>query len=264
MPLPDQLGPSAPVSVVRFRDGAFTTVEQIVATEVPLTILANDVEVATLLCTPSNLKELAAGFLFTSGVINIAAQLLDCRIDTVRWTAECTVDRTPDPALFNKRLYTSGCGRGTMFASAVELAGRHPIESAQTVAAAHIHDLAVWLQHCSSLYRETGGIHSAALSAAGATPAGAFDDIGRHNAVDKVIGAGLLAGTDFSTVVLICSGRTSSEILHKVRRAAIPIAIARGAPTNQTVLKARDMGITVVGFARGGGFTVFSHPERIV
>ena len=151
-----------------------------------------------------------------------------------------------------------------MFASAVELAGRHPIESGLTITAAGVHELAAWLQHCSALYRETGGIHSAALSAAGSIPQRHFDDIGRHNAVDKAIGAGLFSGSDFSRMVLICSGRTSSEILHKARRAAIPIIIARGAPTNQTILKAREMGITVVGFARGSAFTVFSHPERIV
>ncbi|MFH1756238.1 MAG: formate dehydrogenase accessory sulfurtransferase FdhD, partial [Candidatus Latescibacterota bacterium] len=83
------------------------------------------------------------------------------------------------------------------------------------------------------------------------------------NAVDKVIGHGLMRGVDFSQCVLVCSGRTSSDMLHKAKRSGIPVSVSRGAPTHQTILLAGEMGVTVVGFARGGGFTVYTHHERI-
>ncbi len=90
-----------------------------------------------------------------------------------------------------------------------------------------------------------------------------MEDIGRHNAVDKVIGAGLMTSCDFSNTVVVCSGRTSSEILHKARRCGMPIILSRGAPTHQTILLALEMNMTVIGFARGNGFTVYSHAERV-
>jgi FdhD protein len=90
-----------------------------------------------------------------------------------------------------------------------------------------------------------------------------IDDIGRHNAVDKVIGHCLLAGFDLSQSMLLCTGRISSEILHKARRASIPIVVSRGAPTHQSVLLAREMGITLIGVARAGSFTIYSHYQRI-
>jgi FdhD protein len=91
-----------------------------------------------------------------------------------------------------------------------------------------------------------------------------MDDVGRHNAVDKVVGRALLEGMDLSRCALLCSGRTSSDMLHKAKRAGIPVSVSRGAPTHQAVLQARSMGVTVVGFARGTSMTVYSHPERIV
>lgn len=85
----------------------------------------------------------------------------------------------------------------------------------------------------------------------------------RHCAVDKVIGRRLLAGGGFDGTVLVCSGRISSDVLHKARRAGIAIVVARGGPTHQAVLRAREQGITLIGFARGADFTVYSRADRI-
>ncbi|NQT92289.1 MAG: formate dehydrogenase accessory sulfurtransferase FdhD [Lentisphaerae bacterium] len=90
-----------------------------------------------------------------------------------------------------------------------------------------------------------------------------MDDIGRHNAVDKVIGWALKNERDLSQLWLITSGRVSSEILHKAARAGMAAIVARGAPTHQAVLRAKEAGITVIGFARGSGFTVYSGEERV-
>ena len=90
-----------------------------------------------------------------------------------------------------------------------------------------------------------------------------MDDIGRHNAVDKAIGDAFRRRLPMSSCALVTTGRISSEIAHKARRAGMPVVISRGAPTHQAILQARDMGITTVGFARGGNYTIFSHPQRI-
>lgn len=102
-----------------------------------------------------------------------------------------------------------------------------------------------------------------ALAAKGRLPHIVIDDIGRHNALDKVIGKALVKGELFSESILFCTGRISSEMLHKAKRSEIPLIVSRGAPTHQAILLARAMGITLAGSVRQKGFTLYSHPERI-
>ncbi len=215
------------------------------------------------LCIPIDLKEFTYGFLYTSGLIKKAADIESFYLDKTKWIAELEMKETPDPSLTQRRVYTSGCGRGVMYTSINEIAYRRPLEHTISISSDQILSIATWLQRCSELYRETRAVHTAALSINGETPLFFFDDIGRHNAVDKVIGKGLIDNVDFSQVILISSGRASSEILHKARTAQIAINISRGAPTHQTVLRAREMGITVIGFAKSNNFTIYAHEKRV-
>lgn len=233
------------------------------ATEIPLTISANGIEIATLLCTPSDLKELTYGFLFVSGIIRKADDVLSYYLDKEKWKIEIELKRAPDTELLNKRIYTSGCGKGIMFSNAVEIASRHPIKNNFKISAEFVIEVMKWLQTCSDLFRTTGAVHSAALSCNGKTPQTSFDDVGRHNAVDKAIGKTLAEQIDFSATTLICSGRISSEILHKAKRCGIPILLSRGAPTHQTILLAEKFNMTVIGFARGSRFTIYTGEQRI-
>lgn len=260
----DALDESLSFEVHEYKDGMMRPATVHVASEIPLTITANAIELGTLLCSPGNLKELTAGFLFASGFIHSRADLKSCSIDTVRWHAVCELSRTPDPEIVNKRLYTAGCGKGVLYASVSELSDRRPIESNLAVKAKQLVELSHWLHHASEVYRQSGGIHTAALSLEGSTPPVVMDDIGRHNAVDKVIGSGIINGVDFSRTLLIGSGRASTEVIHKARRAGIPFVISRSAPTHQSVMRARDQNITLIGYARGKSFIVYSCPERII
>lgn len=260
----EQFGPSVDVDVVRYDHGRPERVRATVATEVPLTIEVNGDEFATLLCSPSDLREFTYGFLFTSGVINHASEVKRYSLDDARWRVEVVTARSPDPLMLGKRVYTSGCGRGVMYTNILELSSRQPLVDDFSVLPEFVVACMKWLQASSPLHQVTGGVHTAAFSARGKTPEKAFDDIGRHNAVDKVIGHLLLERIDTSNLVLICTGRISSEVLHKAKRAAIPILLSRAAPTHQTILLARDMGITVIGFARGGMFKVYSHEKRVL
>ncbi|PKN28836.1 MAG: formate dehydrogenase family accessory protein FdhD [Deltaproteobacteria bacterium HGW-Deltaproteobacteria-21] len=259
----DHFGPSVIVDVVRYAAGRFERVNATVATEVPLTLVVNGDELATLMCSPSDLRQFCYGFLFTSGLINRAADVKSLSLDETRWRAEVLIERKPDPAMLDKRVYTSGCGRGVMYTTILELSARQPLVNDFTVSPDFVIGCMKWLQESSPLHRITGGVHTVAFSIESRTPEKSFDDIGRHNAVDKVIGHLLLEGVETSKLILICTGRISSEVLHKAKRAAIPILLSRAAPTHQTILLARDMGITVIGFARGGQFKVYSHERRV-
>ena len=259
-----EFGPFIDIDVMRFKDGKPESVRQPIATEVPCTLQVNGDELGTMLCTPSDLKEFAVGYLFTSGLIQSVEEVLDFYCDERTWRLDITTAHRIDPALLGKRIYTSGCGKGVMYDNMVNLAARHPVESTFSIAPGKLVDCMRWLLGCSQLHRDTHGVHTVAISLNGDIPETYFDDIGRHNAVDKAVGHCLLQGTSLERAILMGTGRISSEILQKIKRAGIPLLLARGAPTHQTVLQARDMGITVVGFARGGNFTVYTHAERVM
>jgi FdhD protein len=263
MQSPEDLGAVFEVKATRYARGSHLEVALAVPTEVPLTVNANGLEVATLLCTPTDLEAMACGFLFSAGLIHGGRELLSCQVDPTRWVADCQLARTPDLELLDKRVYTTGCGKGVMYANVVELSSRRPLQSPLSVTPQQIDGIAVALQGASPHYRRTRGVHTSALGLGGEVPERWFDDVGRHNAVDKAIGDGLLRGVDFQRCVLISSGRTSSEILQKCRLAGIPVCVSRSVPTHQSVLRALDMGVTLVGQARRGEFVVYSHGDRV-
>ncbi len=257
------LGEMIPHTITRYRKGGLSQEETQVAVEVPLTFVINGQETATLMCTPSHLTAYAHGFLFTSGFINSADEVLSMDLDPKKWRMSVQIKAMPDPELLGRRVYTSGCGKGVMYTSITELAGRRPIGDETRVSGEKLIALMSWLQGCSHLHATTGGVHSVAVSRGGEIPDSHIDDIGRHNAVDKVIGTLLMERTDPKGLILAGTGRISSEILHKARRMGIPIVVSRGAPTHQSLLLAQEMGMTLVGFVRRTNFAVFTHAHRI-
>lgn len=250
--------------ITRYRDGQLKPEESLITLEIPLTFVVNGHETATMMCTPSHLKAFTYGFLFTSGMVSAAGDILSWDIDEKKWRVDVAVKDFVDPELLGGRVYTSGCGKGVMYTSAMELSGRYPIESRARISARTIIDAMAWLVRCSDLHKKTGGVHSAAVCRDDRLPETHIDDIGRHNTVDKIIGTLLINQTPLDNLALVSTGRISSEIMHKARRMGIPIVVSRGAPTHQGILLAQDMGITVVGFVRPTNFAVFTHPERVV
>lgn len=259
----EEFGPFVEIDVIKIKQDSMTTGPNPVATEVPLTIEANGVEVATMMCMPSHLEEFTHGFLYTSGFINTAAHVHSYHCSETRWQVSVRLHKDPDLEMAGKRVYTSGCGKGVMYSNAVALASRRPLGTDFRVKKESLFQLVKWLQSSSELFKATGCVHTVALSQNAEIPQIVIDDVGRHNAVDKVIGQALMAGLDFSHMVLVCSGRISSEILLKARRCGIPIVASRAAATHQAILLAREMHMTIVGFVRGNACTIYSHPERI-
>ena len=234
-----------------------------VTEEVPLTIEVNGKEIATLLCSPDNLPDLVAGFLYTSGLTNEAPRPEDIVIDTQRWNASVTVASALPEEMVFKRIYTSGCGRGIIFHSPLDIMQRAPLADGFQIKAATITSLMGIFLNSSAEHRETRGVHSAAL--ADTENILIFrDDIGRHNAFDKVVGAALLAGISLEDKALFSSGRISSEIFSKALRCRIPVLVAAGAPTNQSVKLARQVNMALAGRTRGNRTIIYSAEERII
>jgi FdhD protein len=244
------------------RDGARTLVDLVVR-EVPVTIFVDADELVTVLASPSDLEELAVGFLYTSGLIESRGDVGAVRADTRHGavTVELT-GRTIDAERISKRLFTSGCGRGTIFYRAADLVRTGGHRGDLTVKPERILDLMRELHDRSETFRETGGVHSAAVCTTQELLC-VREDLGRHNAVDKVLGHALLNGIDLADKILLSSGRISSEIVLKVRKTTLPILASRSAPTDQAVKHAREAGLTLIGFARGHRMNVYSGTERL-
>ncbi len=240
-------------------------IEDTVVRESPLTIFLNNQELVTLLCSPSNLKYLAAGFLFSEGFIkgkgDIKRILVYDRRGVVRVEAEA--DKQVTNHLIFKRFITSGCGRGASFYSVADVQGQAKIESQVAISALEVFSLVREFQHYSETYRITHGVHSAALCDAKSILVFA-EDIGRHNAIDKIFGQCLLEDIPTGDRVMLTSGRISSEIVLKVAKRDIPVIISKSAPTYLGVGLANDLGMTLIGFVRGKKMNVYTNDWRLV
>jgi len=162
-----------------------------------------------------------------------------------------------------RKTITSGCGKGVTFSDGAGLE-RLPVKTMRVkVTAAYIRALLKEFRSISNLFQKTGGVHSAALADRNGISLFS-EDIGRHNAVDKIIGKAFLTNTPLEDKILLSSGRISSEIMTKVIRNKIPILVSRTAPTCMSLTYAEDHGITLVGFARGNRMNIYTHPQRII
>ena len=251
------------LKILKIKGNGFEQIEDFLVEEVPLTIVANDNELVTLLCSPMDIEDLVTGFLFTSGLITKKDDLKRIKIDKKRWTVY--VEHIEDVLMKGrtfKRVYTSGCGKGTLFYNAFDLIKREKNTSDLKISKNFIFTLMKDFQNNSHLFKKTGGVHSAAL--ADKKKMLAFkDDIGRHNAIDKVIGFCLNKDILLKDKILLTSGRISSEVLFKAQKVGFPIIISRSAPTNQAVKLAQEMKITLIGFVRGHSMNIYSEPERV-
>jgi FdhD protein len=242
------------------RDGLVKT-EKALTEEIPLTIEVNGNELATVLASPSYVDDLVKGFLFTSGMIAEVSEIKSLYIDQERFRAVAEIEGDPRDFVF-KRIYTSGCGKGVIFHNPIDVIGKTSLPDGFEVAAGNLISLMKTFMKSQPEYADTGGIHGAGLASSNEIFV-IREDIGRHNAIDKVIGASLVSRTDMWESVLMTTGRISSEILSKVLRARIPIVAALGSPTNQAVKLAKVTNITLVARLKGGTGEIYSAEQRI-
>ncbi|MFH1737044.1 MAG: formate dehydrogenase accessory sulfurtransferase FdhD, partial [Actinomycetota bacterium] len=227
--------------------------------EMPLTVFVNDEELVTLLCSPDKMDELAVGFLWSESVVDTKDEIMKVVVDEAKGTVWVTADRDSEfvKNLLFKRMITSGCGKGTTFYSVVDSMAAQPIISDIRATPGQILALMTEFQDGSALYKATHGVHSAALC----EPSRVVlfrEDIGRHNAVDKILGHCLMNGVDPAGKILITSGRISSEVLLKAGKKGIPVIISRTSATDLALRLADKLNITLVGFVRGGKMNVYT------
>ena len=235
-----------------------------VASEQPISLVVNGIQIVTLLCTPSELRELAVGFFLSEGILANNASIK--KIDVNEKASTVSVEISDLPADFEKmfetRTLSSGCGKGITFTNyRTDSDQRIPVRE-NMLSLDDIKNLLSSFRTISKLYLETGGVHSAALSD-GKEILFFSEDVGRHNAVDKLIGKAFLQSVSVADRILLTSGRVTSEIMTKAGRNRFPILISRAAPSCMAVNYAEDMGITLVGFARGDRMNIYTWPKRI-
>lgn len=234
--------------------------------ESPTTLFVNNAELLTIQTTPQHLGDWARGFLFSEGLINSPGDLKSLVADEEKglvW-AEIPALATEETRFGERRYLTSGCGKGVTFSSVRDAMNLRPVSHGLCVTRAQ---LAGWMrllgQH-TPLYDETGGMH-AAMAMQVAT--GRFlvrEDIGRHNAVDKALGAALAAGWHGEGLVVLTSGRISYEMCAKLVRHGVAVGASRTAVTDQAMRLALATGVDLVGYVRGNGMTLYTIGSRIM
>lgn len=262
------------VVLTRYGDAAPSAAEDAVAREEPLEIQVRGVSLAVVMRTPGHDHELVRGFLVTERVVSDAAAITavrHCRVVTDPAAEDNVIaatlrdDVTLDLEALRRNLFANAscgvCGKATIEQA---LAVAPPLSDEMRVAPAFFHALAARLAGSQPVFARTGGLHAAALFAPDGALLVAREDIGRHNAVDKVIGWALKHGRlPLAGHVLMVSGRISFEIAQKALAARIPVIAAVSAPSSLAVDLAERAGLTLVGFLRGRCFNVYGRRERV-
>jgi len=242
-------------------------IEKAVAREFVLTIILNNREVATLLCSPADWTYLTAGFLSSEGLLkgllNSRDEIKKILVDDQRGVVHVETSEAKEfiPDASPKRIIFSAGGRGATLYSAADTTSQK-VESQIKISSDEVLALVKEFKQRSRTYLATHGVHSAALC--GRENILVFsEDIGRHNALDKVFGRCLLKGIVTGDRVVITSGRVTSEITQKVAKRAIPIIISISAPTNLGVSIAESLGITLVCSVSGRSMDIYTNDWRI-
>jgi len=220
--------------------------------ERPATLYLNDEELVTLQATPSQLEDWAIGFLYGEGIIRSLADVRRLSADEDRGLIWVDLDPACDPPAQGgrQRYLTAGCGKGITFSSLKDALMLKAVTHELTVEQAHLLDWVKEMQANCPLYAETGGVHAAAIRNLDTGEMLIREDVGRHNALDKAIGAAVRAGWDFRRAVALTSGRISYEAASKMGRVGIGVGASLTAATDQAVRLARHLGMDLVGYAR--------------
>ncbi|MGB8956205.1 MAG: formate dehydrogenase accessory sulfurtransferase FdhD [Tumebacillaceae bacterium] len=253
-------------SVRSYRDGGFRDVEDDVVTEYPVTILLDEEEFATMVCSPEHIEDLVIGFLASEGVIRSFSDIKTVTVDEKQGMAHVATHRTQklNREFYSKRYITSCCGKSRQsfyFYNDARTAKKITSQNVR-LTVEDCFSLMRQMQSSATLFQETGGVHNAALCDANGLLVSRMD-IGRHNALDKIYGHCLRNGIDLQGKAIVFSGRISSEVLLKVAKIGCEIVLSKSAPTELALEMADELGITAVGFIRNGSLNVYTHPERI-
>ena len=245
--------------IKRFKDGKFEMLSDLVIREVSYTINVNDQRIVAIACLPENLEDLAFGFLFSEGLILDVKEVLSYEFNLTKLTIDFQL-QIPDERItsfFQTGEKTSGCGSSLSSA----ISGERNNFPKLKLKAEDILDQMHQFQLNSKLFKQTGGVHSAGIIQGNKLIFSA-DDIGRHNAVDKVVGMAVRNNVKLRDSYLICSGRISSEIVKKCIRLDIPLIVSQSAATSEAIRLGWGYKTYIIGFARGKRFNLYTGFEE--
>ena len=238
-----------------------------VAVEKPLYLFVNTAFWATILCSPTNLKELAVGHLLSEGILKSTGEIDEVllkeeeNICRVKMKANVKVEDRVKRSRLHARVIPSACGSG----SPHQYTGKIPkVKSGLTVKAQTIFDSVNQLNFKAAGFRKTGGLHVAAIYNPEGSSIALAEDVGRHNAVDKVIGKSALKRANFGKCFVALSGRMSGDVVFKAANMGLPIVASLAAALSSGIDVAESANVTLAGFVRGKRINIYTSPERIV
>ncbi len=242
--------------------------EDLVASEIPLHLYLGGVHYVSFLCSPNLLKELVLGYLLGEGVVDSVDEIADLHLDEEN-RCYVTLEKTDSEkrAIVSKpfaRLIVSACG-GVGYRSLSELLDTIELEplSFWQIEAKKVLEYVKRLNVLDSAFRKTGGVHVAALFERGGILVALAEDVGRHNAVDKVIGMAALKRVNLDQCLLVLSGRLTGDVVLKAARSGVPVVASLAAAIDSGVYVAEKTGVTLLGFVRGSRMNVYVNSERI-
>lgn len=258
----------ARVQVDRWRDGQRETVEDVVAEEVPIALEYNGISHAVMMATPADLEDFALGFSLTEGILAAPGELYECEIvpgcEGVQVQMRIATERFV--ALKEKRRNLTGrTGCGLCGAETLEQAVRHPqaVRGGAVFSVEQVHAAFAQMQAGQQLQQATGATHAAAWMDASGRIVLVREDVGRHNALDKLIGALAEEGADFAQGAAIITSRASYEMVQKAATVGIGFIAAVSAPTALAIRLAEETDVTLLGFVRKQGHVVYARPHRL-
>jgi FdhD protein len=262
-------------SITKFSNGRFVICQDKLAIEEPLEIrlqmqgsAGSEIRnVSVTMRTPGHENELALGFLFTEQIIARMEQVSDVAMDGNIVTVQLVQGFVPELKKMERNFYTTSscgvCGKASI--EALNISIEKKVEHNKLIiSAATLYSLNDKLRQEQEVFEFTGGLHAAAIFDMEGNLLAVREDVGRHNALDKLIGNWLLKNLlPLNNHILMLSGRASFELLQKAGAAGIKLVAAVGAPSSLAVQTAQEFGITLIGFLRYNGFNIYTHPENV-
>ncbi|MEE8414095.1 MAG: formate dehydrogenase accessory sulfurtransferase FdhD [Dehalococcoidales bacterium] len=247
----------------QYVNGEWKRISNSLPQEMMITLFINDQELVSIMCTPEKLNFLVTGYLLSEGFINNLDEVTLMRVCLEESLAEVRLTHQID-AVPTRRILTSGCGGGTTYDQGENI---QPLDSSWRVSPSQIMSSIKLLQRRPEGNGESGsirrGLHVSALSDGDKLIIRA-EDIGRHNTLDKIRGEAMLTGIPTKDLLLVTTGRISSEMLVKVAKMGIPVVASLNSATKRAVTLGAELGITIVGYARGSRFSVYCCENRLL
>lgn len=265
---PSAAGTAVEVPVQRWKQGCITGTTDFVTEEVPVALVYHGVPHVVMLATPADLEDYAVGFTVSEGLVGDPREIQSVEVERLAESIEVKIGIAGErfsELLRRRRNLTGRSGCGLCGAETVEEAIRPPVKVANgpKVSAADLHAALIQLESLQPVNARTGSIHAAAWAVPGKGIQLVREDVGRHNALDKVIGALVRAGADVGAGYAVITSRASFEMVQKAAAAGITFMVAVSAPTGLAIRMAEQTGLTLVGFARRDQHVVYAHPERL-